>query len=134
MRDEDDSYARLPVHPLWKVQDLRAHRDIELRHRIVGHDEPWTDAQRAGDGDTFELPAGALVRVAGGMLGVQTDPPRQPARLLGDPVRRADPAQPRRQRARAADREALVEGRERILEHHLQLAPEGRPPRRRQGG
>ena len=44
------------------VDDLRLHRDVERRDRLIGHDEIRLGRERARDGDALALAAGELVR------------------------------------------------------------------------
>src|SRR3546814_19886511 len=54
--------AQLALEPLHQVQDLRLHRDVERRGRLVANQELRVAGQSAGDGDALALPAGELVR------------------------------------------------------------------------
>src|SRR3546814_9053838 len=60
--DEKVSEAQLALEPLHQVQDLRLHRDVERRGRLVANQELRVAGQSAGDGDALALPAGELVR------------------------------------------------------------------------
>src|SRR3546814_3213398 len=60
--DEKVSEAQLALEPLHQVQDLRLHRDVERRGRLVANQELRVAGQSAGDGDELALPAGELVR------------------------------------------------------------------------
>ena len=53
--------------------DLRLHRHVQGRGRLVEHDKPRLQDQRAGDRDALALAARELVRVALGGLGVEPD-------------------------------------------------------------
>ena len=47
-----------------QVEDLRLHRDVERRGRLVADDQLRLHRQRARDGDALALAAGELVRIA----------------------------------------------------------------------
>ena len=49
-----------------QVHDLRLHRDVERRHRLVEHDQLGLERQRPGDADPLALAARELVRVPRG--------------------------------------------------------------------
>src|SRR3546814_12004214 len=70
--DEKVSEAQLALEPLHQVQDLRLHRDVERRGRLVAHQELRVAGQSAGDGDALALPAGELVRA---LRSVRRRPP-----------------------------------------------------------
>ena len=53
--------------------DLRLHRDVERRDRLVADDELRSHDQRARDADALPLPARELVRVARGVAALEAD-------------------------------------------------------------
>jgi|GEM_PF-4211983 len=53
--------------------DLRLHRHVQGRARLVEHDKTRLRDQRAGDRDALALATRELVRVALGGLGVEPD-------------------------------------------------------------
>ena len=56
-----------------QVDDLRLDRHVQSRDRLVQHDHPRVQRQRARDADSLTLPAGELVREAVAVLGAQSD-------------------------------------------------------------
>ena len=73
VRDEDVGEAEVALQVLEQVQDLRLHRDVERRDRLVADDQLRVDGERARDADALALAAGELVREAVVVLGVQAD-------------------------------------------------------------
>ena len=116
---------RVCLQLLQQVQDLRLDRDVERRDRLVGDQELRLDGQRPGDPDPLPLPAGELVRVAPGMVGMQADQleqladPRAPGGTFGELVGIERLAED------AGDRHPRVEARERVLEDDLHPAAQG---------
>jgi hypothetical protein len=116
--------ALLQVHH--EVQHLGLDRDVEGRDRLVGHDQLRAGDQRPGDGDALALAAGKLVGVLVAVVRLQShlaqgfvDPPAplgpsvpldQGGQGLGDDARHLVPG---------------VEGAVGVLEHHLEVAPQG---------
>jgi len=80
--DEEVRQAELVLQVLHQVDDLRLDRDVERRHRLVRDDEVGLDRQRPRNADALTLPAGELVRVAVGVIGVQADGLHQVRNLL----------------------------------------------------
>ena len=64
VRDEDVGEVELALEVLEQVEDLRLHRDVERRHRLVADDQLRLQRERARDADPLALAAGELVRVA----------------------------------------------------------------------
>ena len=60
-----------------EVQDLRLHRDVERRDRLVGDDQTWIQCRRAGDPDSLTLAATERVRIAAHVLGPKADEPQE---------------------------------------------------------
>ena len=56
--------------------------DVQRRHRLVEHDQPWLQGQRPGDADALPLAAGELLGVAARERRLQTDQAEQ----LVDPL------------------------------------------------
>ncbi len=73
VRDEDVGEAELALEVLQQVQDLRLHRDVERRDRLVADDQLRLERERARDADPLALAARELVRVAVVVLGVEAD-------------------------------------------------------------
>ena len=127
--DEQVGETAVALEVLEQVDHLRLHGDVERRHRLVADDEARLHGERARDADALALAAGELVRVAGRVLGAQSDfleqLPDASVRVgsFGEPVDGQSLAHDR------ADRHARVERRERILKDDLHL-----PPQRAQSG
>ena len=62
--DEHVSEIEIAAQIREQVQDLRLHRDIERRGRLVADDDLGPHDEGAGDGDALALPAGQLARIA----------------------------------------------------------------------
>src|SRR3546814_20922713 len=60
--NEKVSEAQIALEPIHQVQDLRLHRDVERRGRLVANQEFRVAGQSAGDGDALALPDGEVVR------------------------------------------------------------------------
>ena len=73
MGDEQVGQPELVLKFLEQVDDLRLHRDVQRRHRLVGDDQFGLQGQRPGDADPLALPAGELVREPVVVLGLQPD-------------------------------------------------------------
>ena len=73
VRDEDVGEPELALQVLEQVEDLRLHRDVERRDRLVADDQLRVDRERAGDADALALAAGELVREAVVVLRVEAD-------------------------------------------------------------
>ena len=132
VRDEDVGEVELALQVLQQVQDLRLHRDVERRDRLVADDQLRLERERARDPDPLALAAGELVRVAVDVLGREADAGEQLADaalhvLLGavDRERLADDL---------ADALARVQRRVRVLEDDLHLLAQRPQPALRQLG
>ena len=115
-----------------QVEDLRLDRHVEGGDRLIGDDEPGGGSQRGGDADALALSSRELVRVA-------VEEPAREGRVQPDAIQEVeDPGPPVRLRP---DREgverfgnarphapAWIDRGERILEHGLDLLPEGGEP------
>ncbi len=66
-----------------QVQDLRLHRDVEGRDRLVGDHEARVERQGPGDPDALALPPAEGVGVAAHVLGPEPDQSQE----LGDALR-----------------------------------------------
>ena len=71
--DEQDREAEAQLQVAQQVEDLRADRHVERRHRLVGDEEPRLDGERSGDADALALAAAELVREAPGEARVEAD-------------------------------------------------------------
>src|ERR1700687_1057248 len=64
MGDEEIGQAEVALQLCEKVDDLRAHADVESRNGFIAHHELGTQGESAGDADALTLSAGEFVRVA----------------------------------------------------------------------
>ena len=125
MRDEDDADVEVALHRLDQLDDLRLHRDVERRRRLVGDQHVGVVHERHRDHGALAHAARELVRVvARPLLRVrdadaveQLD--RDPARVLpgGVLVREHGLGD------LVADAVHRVQRRERVLEDHRDVAP-----------
>ena len=91
VRDEQIRQLQLLLQIHQQVDDLRLHRHVERRDRLVEHQERRIERQRARQADALPLSAAELVRVSLEMRGIEAD--------------QAETA-PRRARAAPCDRRA----------------------------
>ncbi len=102
VRDEEIGQAELALQACEQVQDLRADRDVEGRHRLVADDQLRIRRERTRDVDALALSARELVREELLLLGPEADGGEQ----LGDACRalgrRADLHQVERRTHRGA--------------------------------
>ena len=70
---EQDREAEAPLQVAEQVEDLRADRDVERRHGLVGDEEPRLDGEGPGDPDALALAAAELVGEALGQARVEAD-------------------------------------------------------------
>ena len=121
--DEEIGEAELVLQVAHQIEDLRLHRNIERRGRLVADDELGFGGQRARDRDPLPLAAGKFMRIFPAVVGVQADQAQQFAdarldvALALDQVEGAD-----RLGDDGIDPEARVEARIGILEDHLDAA------------
>ena len=125
VRDEQIGEAELLLQIAQEVDDLRLHRDVERRHRLVADDEARIERQGAGDADPLALTAGEFVRVAVQRLGPQADLVGERLDPLVERAAMGDPVIPQRLGDDVADPEARVQGGIGILEDDLQFAAIG---------
>ena len=75
-----------------QVEDLRAHRDVQRRDRLVAHQQRRPQRERAGDHDALPLAAGELVRIARARApAAARPPPAAPPPARAAPAPRAMP-------------------------------------------
>ena len=120
--DEDVGQVELLLEILEQVEDLRLHRHVERRDRLVADDQLRVHGQGAGDADALALAAGELVREAVVVLRVQPDDLEQLLHAALDLGRRAELVDLERLGDDEADPLARVQGRVRVLEDHHHLA------------
>ena len=63
VRHHQDGQAELIAEPEEKAKDLAAHRRVEVRHGLVGHQHHRIENQGSRDHHPLALPSGELVRV-----------------------------------------------------------------------
>ena len=56
VRDEQVGQPELGLQIQQQIQDLRLHRDVQRRDRLVGDHQARVERQRAGDADALALP------------------------------------------------------------------------------
>jgi hypothetical protein len=105
VRDEEIGQAVARLQVLHDVEDLRLHRDVERRRRLVADQELRLGGERARDRDALALAARELVRELVGVGRAEADRREQLADALADAALRRRPRPPSpRSRARAAAR------------------------------
>ena len=123
VRDEEVREAQPLLQIEQQIHDLRLHRDVERRDRLVADDERRLERERAREADALPLAAAELVRI----LRRRRRDRARPARTAAAPA----PAVHRGSRAvdderlfdDGADPHARVERRVRILEDDLKMPP-----------
>ena len=116
--DEEQAQAEIVAQRPEQLQDLRLHRHVEGRHRLVADEQLRIDRQRPGDGDALAFAAGQRVGPASLVGRRQADQIEQLAgSALGVVTAHADVAQ--RLGEGVPDALARVERREGVLEHDL---------------
>ena len=108
-----------------QVDDLRLHRHVERRGRLVEDDEFGIERHRAGDGDALALAAGEFVRVAVHAGGIDAGVGER----AGDRLAALGGVEPRLLRDQSlfddlGDRQPRRQRAERVLEDDLHVAPE----------
>ncbi|MNI41422.1 hypothetical protein D3C73_956750 [compost metagenome] len=120
--DKEVGQAKFVLQPAHQVEDLRLHRDVERRGRLVADEEFRLAGERPGDRDALTLSAGKFVRIPFRIIRRKADRAQQ----FGDT--RLDHVSAIAQ-AEFADRlgndiahaPARIEARMRILEDHLRF-------------
>ncbi len=77
VRDEQVGEIELALERLEEVDDLRANRHVESRHRLVEDEQLWIERERARNTDPLSLAAGELVREPVPVLGRESDRAQQ---------------------------------------------------------
>jgi len=132
MRDQHDGRLQIALQLAQQVDDLRLHRHVKRRGRLVRHDKLGFGGQGKGDHHPLPHPPRELVRVAPQPLPRRGNTDR--VEQLGGPVQRGATGQPQVVTYRfdqlLADPHQGVERGHRILENHADPppadAPEGR--------
>ena len=123
--DEDIGQAEAALQVHHQVDDLRLHRHVERRDRLVADDQPRLDGQRPGDADPLAL-AAARIRADSGAhdRGSRPTVRSSSATRVVDGLRGpGQPMQPQRLGQDLGHRHGRIQRRVRILEDHLQRAP-----------
>ena len=115
-----------------QVDDLRLHRDIERRDRLIRHDQLRIERERPRDADTLPLAAAERVREAAERRTRQLHQVEQFQHPFTPFRRIADPVDQERLGNDVAHRHARIERGVRVLEDHLHVPPYGPQPRPRQ--
>ena len=123
--DEQHRHAVLGLQVFQEREDLRLHRDVERRRRLVGDEQVGAVCKRHGDHHPLALAAGELMRIgaepAGGIaqpdLAEQLQCPRAAPGLAAHAVRLKDLAD------LPLDRVQRVERGHRLLEDHGDRPP-----------
>ncbi len=121
VRDDHVRQAEFPLEVVQQVHHLGLDRHIERGDRLVGHDQPRVERERAGDTDALTLTAGELVRIAVVVLGVEPDHLQHPLHFLLDPALGLDALEPEGSADDRADGVPRVQRRVRVLEDHLHV-------------
>ena len=122
VRDEEVREAEAPLQVHQEVEDLRPHRDVERRHRLVADDERRIGRERSGDRDALPLPAGELQRPPLAEVGGEPDELEQLGHAAAVAPGFAAIEEQERLRDDLLDRHQRVERVAGILEHHLHPA------------
>ncbi len=129
VRDEDVRQVELALQVFQQVDDLGLDGYVQRRNRLVADDELRPQRDRARDADALSLATGELVRVPVVVLGVEADALHERLHVGLDAVLGLDPLDPEGRPDDRADRVPRVQRRVRILEDHLNVAPEPAKPR-----
>jgi hypothetical protein len=73
VRNEEVGQAAVALEVGEKVEHLRLYRNIEGRDWLIADDERWLDRQRSRNSDALPLASGELVRVAAGIVWIQSN-------------------------------------------------------------
>ena len=120
--DEEIGEAEIAAQFAQQVQDLRLHRHIERRRRLVAHHDARPQHQGAGDGDPLALAAGQFGWQAAAHLGGEADS-RQHLVGAPGPLGTTDVALRRQGHGDdVGDLGQRIERGEGILEHRLDQA------------
>ena len=107
-----------------QVENLRADRDVQRRHRLVADDQLGLDRERAGDGNALALAAGKFVRVAARKTRLEADQLQQFLDPRAVPRPRHQVMQLERLAQDLADGHPRIERGVGILKDDLRLAAE----------
>ena len=82
MRDEENGEPEALLQGAYEVEDLRLHRYVERRYRLVGDERLRLQRERTRNPDPLPLPARELVRIARRSTGRKPDEGEKFSRLL----------------------------------------------------
>ena len=117
--DEQIGEAEVAAQLRQQVQDLRLHRDVERRSRLVAHHDARPQHEGARNGDALALAAGQFGGETIAHLARQADTLQHLVDPLGDLGAGEGALRLQRHRHDVADAGQRIERRERILEHRL---------------
>ena len=133
VRDEQEREPELTLEIGEEVQDLGLDRDVERGDGLVAHQEARAEGQRPCDPDPLPLAAAERMRVARHVIAGQAHRVEQLAHPRGGRAARGTEVA-KRLADDVADREARIQRRVPVLEHHLHRPPEGAEPPLGDGG
>ena len=122
VRDEQIGQPQLLLQVHQNVEDLRLHRDVQRRDRLIRHDKLRIQSQRARNTDALALPTGELVWITFGVEILHIHHTQQIDHALPTFLRRADPMHHKPFHNALTDGHARIERRIRVLEHNLDVA------------
>ncbi len=124
--DEHDRRALVRPEARQHRQDLRPHRDVERRERLVAHEQAGPVCEGTRERDALPLAAGELVRIAPRRLRIEADLREHLADARA--VVAADPQRPERLGDDPLHRHPRIERGVRILEDDTRLAAQPAQP------
>ena len=124
VRNEKVGEAELRLQVKQQVDDLRLDRHVERRDGFVGNDDFRVERERARDGDPLPLATGELVRITLCVVRRESDVLQKPRDPLFGLASLRDAMHVERLGDRESDGEARIERGKRILEDHLDVAPD----------
>ncbi|MNL44315.1 hypothetical protein D3C87_1668820 [compost metagenome] len=127
--NEQIRQPQFPLQVLHQVQNLRLHRHVQRRRRLIAHQELRVHRQRPRNRNALALAARELMRIAPLVRRIQPHLPEQIANSRHALVRRHLRMRQHRLRDDAAHPPARVQAGIRILENHLQALAQGAPAR-----
>ena len=124
VRDEEIGELHLRLQLEHQVDHLRLDRNVERRDRLVRHDQPRLDGERARDADALTLAARKFMRETARHVGHKADAAQQLGDLVGRLRSGCEFVDQQGLRDCGSDSHARVQTGEWILEDHLHvLAP-----------
>ncbi|TDD83625.1 hypothetical protein E1298_21005 [Actinomadura rubrisoli] len=133
MGDEQVRQAETGAQLLQQVHDTGLHGHVQGRYWLVQEQQSRSQGERPGDAHALPLPAGQAMWVALRVDGLQTHQLQQLPDAVADPGRR-HAVRGQRLGEDVGDAHPRVQGRERVLEDDLDVAPQGPAMGGAQGG